>query len=455
MIAVANFQYAWTLFVPALKAKDQHWSLDQIRTAFFVFFVLSQTWLVPFEAYLADRFGPRLVVVAGGVLSALGWVLSARAESLSVLYLAQAISGCGSGIVYGVSMGSALKWFPDRRGLAAGLIAAAFGTGSAATVLPISTTIKTHGYQNAFEWFGLGQGLVIVLAGTVMRFPRREDALPAAPPKLLQSSRDYTPKEMLQTPSFWLLYVMMTVGAVPGLFMIGEMRTIAEAFELADTKLLLTFTALEVAIFVDRISGGLTRPVFGWVSDHIGRELAIFLAFSLEGVSLLLFVLLGRDPVWFVLTSGVAFFGWGAIFSLFPAVSGDMFGRRFATTNYGILYTAKGAAALLGSLCGLLQTRTQSWTIVFAVMIALDVLAACLALFVLPRVRRWQIADLSQSGMDQVAPEVEPIQRGATQAEEGRSGSNANSKPRLSDDLARTDGLSGRLPGDQHLGPTA
>jgi OFA family oxalate/formate antiporter-like MFS transporter len=151
--------------------------------------------------------------------------------------------------------------------------------------------------------------------------------------------------------------------------------------------------ALPAALMLDRISGGLTRPIFGWLSDHIGRERAIFLAFALEGAALLLLIQFRHDPLWFVLTSGLAFLGWGAIFSLFPAVNADMFGRQFATTNYGLLYTAKGAASLLVALCNRLHAQTGSWPLVFALMIAADWIAASLALVVLPRLRRRLTAD--------------------------------------------------------------
>jgi OFA family oxalate/formate antiporter-like MFS transporter len=390
MVAVANFQYSWTLFVQPLHQRHG-WSKVEILDSLYIFFTLAQTWLVPIEGYLADRFGPRRLLVLGGVLCALAWVICSRTDSLAVLDAAQVLSGCGSGIVYSLSVGNALKWFPDRRGLAAGLTAAAFGAGAAATVRPIGWTIEHLGYETAFLWFGIGQGLVIVLAALVMRFPRPGEVPAPVKPKVLQSSRDYSPREMLRSPAFWLLYVMMTAGAIPGLLMLGQIAPLAEDFGVARVQIALlwgTSAALPLAMELDRVLGGFTRPVFGWISDHIGREPAIFLAFALEGASLWLLIANASNPVLFVLTSGLAFFGWGAIFSLFPAVSGDMFGRQFATANYGLLYTAKGAAALLVSLCNRLQAATGSWVVVFALLIAFDWLAALLALFVLRPLRR-------------------------------------------------------------------
>ena len=390
MVAVANFQYAWTLFEKPL-VKEHGWSPVEVSDALAVF-VLAQTWLVPLEGYLAERFGPRRLLVLGGTLAALAWVLNANTSSLGVLYTAQVLSGCGSGIVYSLSMGNALKWFPDRRGLAAGLTAAAFGAGSAATILPIAWTIHTAGYETAFLWFGLGQGLVVVLAGLLMRFPESRELPVRAQPEIHPPNQDATPRQMLKQPGFWLLYAMMTMGAIPGLLMLGRLARIADDFGVAGEEVSLLGiglgAALPAALMLDRLSGGLTRPVFGWLSDHIGRAHAIFLAFSLEGAALLVLILFSSNPVLFVLMSGLAFFGWGAVFSLFPAVSGDMFGRKFATTNYGLLYTAKGAASLLVALCNRLHAATGSWTTVFVLMIAADWTAALLALLVLPRVRR-------------------------------------------------------------------
>ncbi len=400
LIAVANFQYAWTLFVLPLQARHG-WSRVDIQNGY-ILFLLTQAFLVPLEAHFAERFGPRRLLIAGSLLVALAWTVNARAETLAVLYMGQILSGSGAGIAYGINMGNALKWFPDRRGLAAGLCAAAFGAGSALTVIPIERMIKRSGYEAAFQWFGLGQGMVILLCALVVRFPRSDELPLPASSKVLQTGRDYTPGEVLRSPAFWLLYVMMTVGAVPGLFMIEQMKPMAVDFEVADVKVTLvgiTLPAFTFAYILDRITGGLTRPAFGWISDHIGRECAMFIAFALEGTALAALILYPRNPVVFVLMSGIAFFGWGAIFSLFPATIGDLYGRKFATTNYGWLYTAKGMATLLVLAANYLQPRI-GWVAVFSIMIVLDWLAALLAWFALrPMRQRWADKALAEAAV--------------------------------------------------------
>src|SRR5262249_29229020 len=242
---------------------------EDIQYALYFFFIPAQTWLVPLQGYLAERFGPRKLLVSGGILASLGWIINANTSALGILYAAQVLAGCGSGIVYSISMGNALKWFPDRRGLAAGLTAAAFGAGAAATVRPVRWAILHHGYEQAFLWFGLGQALVIILAALVMHFPRAGDA-PALPQaRVLQSGREYTPGEMLRTPGFWLIYFMMMMGAIPGLLMLGYIAPLATDFKVAEMPVTLwwvTSAALPLAMELDRIMGGLTRPVFGWIS---------------------------------------------------------------------------------------------------------------------------------------------------------------------------------------------
>jgi len=390
MVAIANLQYGWTLFVNPIDNKF-HWGKAAIQIAFTVF-VLAETWLVPFEGYLVDRFGPRLLVALGGILVGVAWWINAGANSLFTLYAGGFIGGAGAGIVYGTSIGNALKWFPDHRGLAAGLTAAAFGAGSALTVVPIANIINNRGYEAAFLWFGIAQGLVVILCALVLRAPRPGE-VPVTMTTVQQSTRDWTPFEMLGTPAFWLMYLMMTMLAMGGLMATAQLGPIATDYKVAKLPVSLfglTMAALPFALSLDRILNGLTRPFFGWVSDHIGRENTMFIAFGLEGVGILLLITFAHIPVLFVVFSGLVFFAWGEIYSLFPATCGDLFGRKFATTNYGLLYTAKGTASLLVPLGNVLQAATGSWMPIFVLAIAFDWIGAILAFFVLKPLRiRW------------------------------------------------------------------
>ena len=391
MVAIANLQYGWTLFVNPIDTKF-HWGKAAIQVAF-TLFVLAETWLVPLEGYLVDRYGPRRLVAIGGLLVGAAWLINANATSLAALYAGGMIGGAGAGIVYGTSVGNALKWFPDRRGLAAGLTAAAFGAGSALTVVPIANLIARRGYESAFWYFGLGQGLVVILCGLLLRAPRRDEVPDVTTAKMPRTVQDVAPLAMLKTPVFWLLYVMMTMLAMGGLMATAQLGPMAVDFKVATvpvSMLGLTMAALPFALSLDRILNGLTRPFFGWVSDHIGRENTMFLAFGLEGLGILLLLRFAHVPALFVLFSGLTFFAWGEIYSLFPAMSGDLFGRPFATTNYGLLYTAKGTASLLVPLGNVLKAATGSWMPIFVVAIAFDWIGALLALIVLKPMRiRW------------------------------------------------------------------
>jgi MFS transporter, OFA family, oxalate/formate antiporter len=390
MVAIANLQYGWTLFVNPIDSKF-HWGKAAIQVAF-TLFVLAETWLVPVEGYLVDRFGPRLLVAIGGILVGVAWWINAEARTLFTLYVGGLVGGVGAGIVYGTSVGNALKWFPEHRGLAAGLTAAAFGAGSALTVVPIANLINSRGYETAFLYFGLAQGLVVLLCAFVLRAPR-QDEVPAVTSGVGQSQRDFTPMEMVRTPVFWLLYVMMTMLATGGLLATAQLGPIAADFKVAGVPISLfgiTMAALPFALSLDRILNGVTRPFFGWVSDHLGRENTMLIAFGLEGIGILLLITFAHIPVFFVLFSGLVFFAWGEIYSLFPAICGDLFGRKFATANYGLLYTAKGTASLLVPVGNLVKAATGSWMPIFVLAIAFDWIGALLAFFVLKPLRlRW------------------------------------------------------------------
>jgi len=385
MAMVANLQYGWTLFVNPMDAK-YHWGRAAIQVAFSIF-VITETWLVPLEGYFVDRFGPKPVVMLGGILVGIAWVMNAYASSLAVLYIAAAVGGIGAGAVYGTCVGNALKWFPDRRGLAAGLTAAGFGMGSALTIIPIQAIIRSSGYESAFLYFGIAQGLIVFLLSFGLAAPARA---PTQDVKLVATTRSYTWTEMIRTPVFWLMYLLFVLMAAGGLMATAQLAPIAKDFKIADVPvsiLGLTLPALTFALSIDRVLNGLTRPFFGWVSDNIGRENTMFIAFALEGVGIWALSQFGHDPLLFVVLTGIVFFGWGEIYSLFPSTIGDSYGPKFAATNAGLLYTAKGTASLLVPLTSVLTTATGSWHAVFYSAAVMNLVAAVLAIAVLKPMR--------------------------------------------------------------------
>jgi MFS transporter, OFA family, oxalate/formate antiporter len=399
MVMIANYQYGWTFFVPDIQ-KAFSWDRASIQWAF-TLFVLFETWLVPIEGWFVDKYGPRIVVLVGGILCAIGWAVNAKATTLNGYYLGMIIAGIGAGAVYGTCVGNALKWFPDKRGLAAGLTAAGFGAGSALTVAPIQAMIKDSGFQSTFLYFGLGQGIIIVLLAFFLVAPK-PGQVPAVVQNasLFQTRRNYAPTEVLRQPIFWLMYFMFVIVGAGGLMVTANLKPIAVDWKVDTIPVTLfgmTMTAVTFAATIDRILNGLTRPFFGWVSDMIGRENTMFIAFGLEGLGIFALYLLGQDPVWFVILSGLVFFAWGEIYSLFPSTCTDTFGAKFATTNAGLLYTAKGTAALLVPLANYVQQSAGNWDKVFIIAAGANILASILALVVLKPWRKVMVAKSTAS----------------------------------------------------------
>lgn len=384
MMAVANPQYAWTLFTTNLRT-DFKASLAAVQLAL-TLFIAVQTWLVPVETWLVDRYGPRWVMTAGGAILALSWVLSSQANSLSVFYASYALGGVGVGTIYGASIGMASKWFPDRRGLAAGMVAGSYGFGTLFTVLPISASLEVNGWRQTFLVAGLVMGGVIMIASQFVRPPQVGWKPAGWAPKttgtgLIQSSRSYTPGEMMKTAPFYVLYVMMTMVAFGGMMVTAQLKPIGVSYGY-DKVLLMGTSAINLALMLDRALNGFTRPLWGWISDHIGRYNTMALAFSLESIAILVFAYFINSPLGFVIMSGLTFFAWGEIYSLFPSAITDVYGPKYATTNYGIQYTSKGVATLLaGPGAALLMEATGSWLPVFYTAVAMDVCAAVLAFF--------------------------------------------------------------------------
>jgi OFA family oxalate/formate antiporter-like MFS transporter len=393
MVMIANLQYGWTYFVDPIDARF-HWGRTDIQIAFTIFVAL-ETWLVPIEGWFVDRFGPRSVVMFGGVVVAIAWVLNSMATTLPMLYTGAAVAGVGAGAVYGTCVGNALKWFADKRGLAAGLTAAGFGAGAAATVYPITTVISTYGYDKAFLWFGLGQGAVILALSQWLKAPKPGET-PPAPPRLSASKRDFAPFEMLRTPVFWILYVMFVLVAASGLVVTAQVAPIAKDFKIASlpvTLLFMTSTVIVMAGIVDNILNGLARPTFGWVSDHIGRENTMALVFTCGAGAYWALGTIGNTPWTFIITAGLVYFTWGEIYSLFPAICTDTYGSKYAATNAGLLYTAKGTAAFLVPAASWLQSYTGGWHAVFVVAAIANLAVAGTAFFVIKPMRAARLAE--------------------------------------------------------------
>jgi OFA family oxalate/formate antiporter-like MFS transporter len=391
MGCVANLQYGWTWFVDPIDAKF-HWGRTAIQATFTVF-VAIETWLIPVEGYLVDRYGPRWVVLAGAVLVGAAWALNSVADSLPLLYLGAALGGIGTGCVYGTCVGNALKWFPGRRGLAAGITAAGFGAGAALTVDPIKKMIDASGYEHTFLFFGLLQGAIVFVMAWLLLAPPK--GLTGAVSKQSQTSQAYTPRQVLRSPVFYVLYVMFFLIASGGLTIAASVASIAKDLTIAKTPVALFGFVMPAAIFavqLNRIFDGVGRPFFGWVSDQIGREYTMAIAFLVGAASLLTLSQSGSNPIVFVLVTALYFGVYGEIFSLFPATQGDTFGSKYAAANAGMLYTAKGAGALMVPVAAAIA-RSHGWSAVFSIATTFNVLAGLMALFLLKPMRKRHFAN--------------------------------------------------------------
>lgn len=388
MAMIANLQYGWTYFVAPM-AKANSWDVAGIQVAFSIFVAL-ETWLTPLEGWIVDTLGqrgPKLMVAAGGVFVALGWLINAKAGSLEALYLGAVISGIGAGGIYATCVGNAVKWFPDRRGLAVGLTAAGFGAGAAVTVIPIQKMIASVGYADTFFWFAVGQGAIIFAVAWFLRPPLPGEVASGSAVKVLQSRTSSTPGQMLASPVFWLLYVMFVLVSASGLMVTAQIALIAKDYGVAQTVILFGASTLIVAGVIDNLANGGARPFFGWMSDQIGREYTMAIAFCAGGLAYWLLGSAGTTPWTFVICAALIFFTWGEIFSLFPSTCTDMFGPKYATTNTSLLYTAKGVSAFAVPLANILKNYTGDWHAVFAAAAVMNFVVVAMALFVVRPMR--------------------------------------------------------------------
>jgi len=399
MVMIANLQYGWTLFVNPMN-KAHGWSIQGIQVAFAIFIAL-ETWLTPIWGWLVDVLGahrgPKFAAAFGGAMVGIGWIINAQAGSMTTLYLGAIISGIGGGAVYATCVGMAVKWFPDRRGLAVGLTAAGYGAGAALTVIPIRYVIDSFGYEAAFLWFGIVQGGLVFILAWLLRAPEAGEIAFTAPPKVAQSSRSFSPKEVLLSPVFWLLYLMFVLVSASGLMATAQIAPIASDFKVGSSVVFFGATTLTAALIIDNLANGAARPLFGWISDHIGREYTMALAFGLGGVAYWLLGALGTTPWAFVLFAALIFLTWGEIFSLFPSTCTDTFGPKFATVNLSLLYTAKGTSAFLVPLANVLKSSSGGWQTVFVVTALMNFAVVALALVVLKPIRRRMLAQQAEA----------------------------------------------------------
>lgn len=387
MMAISSPQYVWTLFTKPLSAKLGV-PLSELQITFSMLIVL-QTFFSPFQGALIERFGPRRLIALGTVLAGLSWVLASQAQTVGMLYLSYGIvGGLGTGIVYVGVVGQMVRWFPDRRGFAVGMVAAGYGMGAIVTTFPIAASLAGKGLESTLWQFGLLFAAIGFVASQGLRAPAAGETLPARAANVVSNVVDVPTRTMLKTPLFYLLFAMMTMMSTSGLMVTSQMAAFAKDFGVSNA-VVFGMAALPLALTIDRLTNGLTRPLFGWVSDKWGRENTMCFAFALEAVAMTLWLLTRENAVLFVLLSGVVFLGWGEIFSLFPSTLTDTFGTKYATTNYGWLYISQGIGSIFGGpLAALMHERMGSWMPVFSVAITLDVITAVLAIAVLKPWRR-------------------------------------------------------------------
>ncbi len=386
MVMIANLQYAWTLFVPSVqKAFGASLAAVQLGFSLFIWF---ETFAQPVEGYLLDRFGPRLFFMVAGVMVGVGWTAMGFAKSLGALYFFYGLAGLGAGFIYGGSIAVAIRWFGDRRGLAAGIIAAGFGAGSAPFIPIIGSILSTSGYQSAFIYTGIFQGIMILIVAQILRYPpgQKVHAAKAAAP-VDEATRGFKPWEVLRTPQFYLIYLMFLFMTIGGLLLTANAKPFAK-----DVGVLSAFVIMGVT--ADRISNGLGRIGWGWISDKVGRENTMFAAFTLNAIFVAAFPFIGRYGWGYVIMMFMIMLTWGELFSLFPSLNADRFGTTYAASNYGLLYTAKGFGGLLGGVVASYLASAYGWTVVF---MASGVLAFCSALGALiikklPKPDRMQLA---------------------------------------------------------------
>ncbi len=396
MIVISNFQYAFTLFTPGLKEQFPAVPYADIALIY-TLFILFETWPLPVAGFFIDKFGIRNLMLIGSALIFLGWTLGGTvATTIFHLYICYGLlAGTGAGIIYISTVANAVKWFPDKRGLAAGLTAAGFGGGSALTLIPIAATIKSMGWAGAMTAWGIGQGVVAVITALILRHPPKgwqpQDWV--QPKAVAQTRLEFTPGQMMSQKEFYIMYAMFLMVCTGGLMTTGNLSQIAKSLNVADA----TFMGIAIVPLTATLAGisnAFARVVWGAVSDRFGREYTMAFAFALEAALIFLMTQIMGMPLAFMILMPFVFLAWGEIYALFSAMTGDVFGPKNASANYGILYTAKGLASIMAGwgAAAVAAAYAGSFSVPYYIAGLFDLVAAFMALFVLRPIVRKRIA---------------------------------------------------------------
>lgn len=396
MVVISNFQYAFTLFTPGLKQQFASVPYSDIALIY-TLFILFETWPVPVAGYFIDKFGIRNLMLIGSVLIFLGWTMGGTvATSVFHLYICYGVlAGTGAGIIYIATVANAVKWFPDKRGLAAGLTAAGFGGGSALTLIPISGSIASMGWAGAMATWGVGQGIVAMVMALILRHPPK-GWLPkdwVQPRAVVQTRREFTSAQMMSQKEFYIMYIMFLMVCTGGLMTTGNMSQIAKSLNVFDSEIM-GIAIVPLTATLAGVTNALARIMWGAVSDRFGREYTMAFAFALEGVLIFLMTQIMGMPIAFMILMPFVFLAWGEIYALFSAITGDVFGPKNVSGNYGILYTAKGMASIMAGwgAAAVAAVYAGSFSVPYYIAAAFDLVAAVMALFVLRPMIRKRIA---------------------------------------------------------------
>lgn len=372
MMVISIYQYSWSLFAYGIR-KDLGWDLAILGMAFTIFNIA--TFTQPFAGIIADLKGPRGVALLGALLVGFGFILASVVTLPWHLYLFYGIGGTGVGFLYGVSAASAVKWFPDRRGLATGLVVFGFGAGTAIFNWIIQDWIATHGFRTTFVYVGIGMLIFLVPASFFYKYPPAnwDSAFEGGGKKNAPPAVDYRPQEMFGTVQWYLVYFAFSFTISIVLMFAAQIKMMAKEFNLPAGY----FTLLLVLF---PLGNGFSRMLGGAVSDKIGREKTMSIFYTLLGFSIITLVLLGGNPLLFVIFVVIASLLGGSPFAIYPALIGDYYGPKYATTNYGITYTAKAWAGLIsGWASGYFVAQTGSYEIPLIVVAACSLAAAILS----------------------------------------------------------------------------